>query len=117
LRTWFNEGIKVAGSSDGPVTPFNPWMGMWAAMTRRTEVSGEVLGDGERITRFEALRMYTMNGALATFDEGVKGSIEAGKYADMLVVDTDLIKCSDDEFKDTKVLTTYLSGKKVYEAS
>jgi hypothetical protein len=116
-RTWFNEGIKVAGSSDGPVTPFNPWMGMWAAMTRRTEVSGDVLGEDERITRFEALRMYTVNGATATFDEEIKGSIEAGKYADMLVVDTDLIKCSDDEFKDTKVLTTYLAGKKVYEAS
>lgn len=117
LRTLFDEAIPVAGSSDGPVTPFNPWMGIWAATTRKTEVSGEVLGEDQRITRLEALRMYTMNGAYATFDENVKGSIETGKYADMLVLDRDFLTCSDDDVKDTKVLATYLSGRKVYETS
>ena len=116
-RTWLDNGIKVAGSSDGPVTPFNPWMGIWAAMMRQTEVSGECLGENERITRQEALRMYTMNGAYATFDEAVKGSIEAGKYADMLIIDTDFLECPDNEIGNTKVLATYVSGKKVYEAS
>ncbi len=116
-RTWLDEGIAVAGSSDGPVTPFNPWMGIWAAMIRQTEVSCETLGEIERITRLEALRMYTMNGAYASFDEEVKGSIEAGKYADMLVIDTDFLECPDEDVKDIKVLATFVSGKKVYEAS
>jgi hypothetical protein len=115
-RTWFDEGITVAGSSDGPVTPFNPWVGIWAAVARRTELGDKVVGPYQRITREEALRMYTINGAYMTLEEDRKGSIEPGKLADVIILDRDILTCPEDEIKDTKVLTTYLDGRVVYHA-
>ncbi len=115
-RTWFDEGITAAGSSDGPVTPFNPWVGIWAAVARRTELGDKVVGPYQRITREEALRMYTINGAYMTLEEDRKGSIEPGKLADVIILDRDILTCPEDEIKDTKVLTTYLDGRVVYHA-
>jgi len=68
------------------------------------------------VTREEAIKMYTINSAYLSFEEEVKGSIESGKLADLIVVDRDILACPEDEIKETKVLWTLLGGKTVYKA-
>jgi len=74
------------------------------------------MGTEQKVTRKEAIKMYTLNGAYLTFEEDIKGSIEPGKLADMIIIDRDVMTCPEDDVKDTKVLTTYLGGKVVFEA-
>jgi hypothetical protein len=74
------------------------------------------MGTEQCITREEAIRLYTINGAYHTFEENIKGSIEPGKLADMIVIDRDILTCPLDDIRDTKVLRTILGGKTVYEA-
>jgi hypothetical protein len=69
------------------------------------------------VTREEAIRMYTINGARLTFEESLKGSLEPGKLADMVIIDRDILTCQEDDIRDTKVLRTFLGGKTVYKAS
>lgn len=116
LRAWIDNGIPVASGTDSPVTPYLPFPSMWASIARRTEVQGIQMGTEQRISREEAIRLYTINGAYQTFEEDRKGSIEAGKLADMIVIDRDILTCPEDDIRDTKVLYTILGGKTVYEA-
>jgi predicted amidohydrolase YtcJ len=122
LKSLFDAGVVIAGGSDHMVrrdsresiNPFNPFFGMWMAITRKT-VTGAVLGPEQRITREQALRMWTLNGAYLSFDEKVKGSIEPGKFADFVVISKDLPSCPIDEIKDIEALTTVVAGKTVYQ--
>jgi predicted amidohydrolase YtcJ len=107
----------VAAGTDSPVTPYPPFPSLWAAIARRTEVKGTQMGKEQRVTREEAIRMYTINGARLTFEESLKGSLEPGKLADMVIIDRDILTCQEDDIKDTKVLRTFLGGKTVYKAS
>jgi predicted amidohydrolase YtcJ len=115
-RAWIDNGILVASGTDSPVTPYRPFPSLWASITRRTEVKGTQMGTQQRITRQEAIRLYTINGAYHTFEENIKGSIEPGKLADMIIIDRDILACPMDEIKDTEVLMTFLGGKIVYKA-
>jgi hypothetical protein len=115
-RAWIDNGIVVASGTDSPVTPYLPFPSLWASIARRTEVRGTRMGTEQRINREEAIRLYTINGAYHTFEEDVKGSIEPGKIADMVVIDRNILTCPEDDIKDTKVLRTILGGKTVYEA-
>jgi hypothetical protein len=92
------------------INPFNPFLGMWMAITRRTQ-DGTVLGAGERVTREQALRMWTVNGAWMTFEEDVKGSIEPGKLADLVVISKNYLTCPEDEIKDIDALQTVVGGR------
>ena len=74
------------------------------------------MGTDQKVTREEAVRMYTEKGAYLTFEEDLKGTIEQGMLADMVVIDRDIMTCPEDDIKDTNVLTTYLGGKVVYSA-
>jgi len=114
-RAWLDHGIMTAAGTDSPVTPFYPFPCLWAALARRTEISNTVLGEDQRVTREEAIRMYTINGAYLTFEEDIKGSIELGKLADMIILDRDILTCPLDDIKDTVVLETILGGKTVYK--
>ena len=114
-RAWIDNGIMVAAGTDSPVTPYLPFPSLWAAIARRTEVRGTQMGTEQRVTREEAIRMYTINGAYLSFEEDVKGSIEVGKLADMIVIDRDILECPEDEIRDTRVLRTFLGGETVYE--
>jgi hypothetical protein len=115
-RAWIDNGIVVASGTDSPVTPYLPFPSLWASIARRTEVRGTRMGTEQRINREEAIRLYTINGAYHTFEEDVKGSIEPGKLADMVVIDRNILTCPEDDIKDTKVLRTILGGETVYEA-
>jgi predicted amidohydrolase YtcJ len=82
------KGVIVAGSSDAPVTPVGPMTGIYAAVTRRA-ASGQVLLPEERVTVPEALGLYTIGGAYASFEEKSKGTITPGKLADMVILSDD----------------------------
>ena len=121
LRALFEAGIVVAGGSDhmirfdsrNAINPYNPFFGMWMAITRKT-TDGGVLGADQAITREQALRMWTLNGAWLSFEEKMKGSIEAGKLADMVVISKDFLHCPVDEIKDIEALLTIVGGRVVY---
>jgi len=114
LRALFEAGIPAAAGSDAPVTDVNPYLGIYCAMTRRT-AGGAVVGPGQAVGFAEALRAYTYNGALASYEEAVKGSIEPGKLADLTVVEPDLGKVSPDELKDARAVLTMVGGDVVFE--
>ncbi|MEM2894178.1 MAG: amidohydrolase [Candidatus Bathyarchaeia archaeon] len=115
-RSWIDGGVLVASGTDSPVTPYHPFVSLWASIARRTEVKNLELGRGEGVTREEAIRMYTWNGAYASFMEGLTGSIEPGKLADLIIIDRDILTCPEDEIKDVRVLRTILGGRTVYKA-
>jgi predicted amidohydrolase YtcJ len=108
LKTLINEGIRVVGGSDCPMEPLSPLQGVQAAVTR--EFFPE-----ERISVDEALRMYTVNAAYASFEETVKGSIEEGKLADLTVLSGDPTAVPPSKIGDINVDVTIVGGKVVYQ--
>jgi predicted amidohydrolase YtcJ len=94
--------------------PWNPWLGIEVALTRRTE-PGLVLVPEERLTRAEALRLYTINNAFLNREEKDKGNLVAGKLADMIIIDRDYLTCPVETVSRIEVLTTIVGGKVVYE--
>ncbi len=121
LRTYIDAGVIVAGGSDHmtgfdknkAVNPYNPFLGMWIAVARKTN-RGKVIWPEERITRAEALKMWTVWPAYLQFSEKEKGSIEAGKLADLVVTDRDPLTCPEDQIKDTEPVMTVIGGKIAY---
>ena len=120
-KSLFDAGIVVAGGSDHMVkfdsreaiNPYNPFFGMWMAVTRRA-ADGAVYNPEQKITREQALSMWTLNAAYLSFDEDVKGSLEPGKYADFAVIDRDILTCPEDEIRAIEVLETVLGGETAY---
>ena len=115
IKSPLSSGLIVAGSSDSPVVPNNPLIGIYAAVTRRAE-SGQYLLPQECISVKEALAMYTTNAAYASFEEGIKGSITQGKLADMVVLSSDPFKSPPEQIKDIRVEMTIIGGRIVWEA-
>ncbi len=115
IKSFFNSGLVVAGSSDSPVVPDNPLVGMYAAIVRQAQ-SGQYILPRERISASQALAMYTINAAYASFEEGIKGSITPGKLADMVLLSGDPLKVPAEQVKEIKVEMTIIGGKVVWEA-
>jgi predicted amidohydrolase YtcJ len=115
IRSFLDGGLVVAASSDSPVAPDNPLVGIYAAVTRRAE-SGEELSPEEGISAEQALAMYTLNAAYASFEEDIKGSITPGKLADMVVLSDDPLKSPPEQLKDIRVEMTIIDGRVVWEA-
>ncbi len=107
-------GVPVAGSSDAPVTHHAPLFGMQQALTRAT-MDGQVCGPDERVDLTTAIRIHTINGAYASFEERLKGSIEPGKLADLVMLAEDLGRVPADRIRETGVLMTVVGGEVVYE--
>ena len=93
------------------VNPYNPFLGMATAITRRAKGYEGQLHPEEALSREQAIRFYTANNAYILFLDKEVGSLEAGKQADLIVLDRDLLTCPEDQIRDTKVLQTYLAGK------
>jgi predicted amidohydrolase YtcJ len=110
IKSFLDSGLVVAGSSDAPVVPDNPLMGIYAAVTRRAESGQEVLPE-EAVSLQQALEMYTTNAAYASFEENIKGSIAPGKLADMAVLSADPLKTPPEQIKDIKVEMTIIDGE------
>lgn len=123
LKSWWDAGLTIGGGSDHMVildsidatNPWNPWLGMWVALTRQTERGG-VLNPNERLSCEQAIRFYTINNAKLNFEESKKGSLEPGKFADLILIDRDVSKCAVDDVRSTKVRLTMVGGKIVWEA-
>ena len=114
-KSYLANGIVAGAGSDVPVTPLTPWWGIWAAVVRRELTTGEILAPEERLSIHEALTLYTRNGAYIGFEERSKGSLEAGKLADFIVVDRDVFTVPSDELKDVQVVMTFVGGEIGYK--
>jgi hypothetical protein len=113
LRSALSRGLRLTLHSDTPVTPVDPLLLVWAAVDRRTR-NGEVLGPQQRISVAEALRAVTLDAAWQNFEERDKGSIEAGKLADFVVLAENPVKVESRRLKDIAVLETIVGGETVY---
>ncbi len=114
IRTLLDHGINVAGSSDCPIVPPDPLIGINAAM-RRLTTTGDIVGGKEKIQPTAALQMYTLNAARATFEETIKGTITPGKLDSLVVLNADPTRLMADEFRNLQVDKTIIGGKVVWE--
>ena len=119
LKSLFDAGVTAGGGSDHmqkigslrSINPYNPFLAMYVAVSRRAKGYEGQLHPEEALTREQAIRFYTINNARLMFLEDRIGSLEAGKQADFVVIDRDLLTCPEDEIKDTRALATYLDGE------
>ncbi|WP_138420590.1 amidohydrolase [Aquibacillus sediminis] len=114
IRSFLDAGIMTAVGSDSPITSFNPLVGIWAAITRQTK-QGAVVGPEQKISVEEAIRLYTLNGAYASFEEEHKGSLEVGKLADLVVLNGDILSVPTEDIKEMQVDITLINGEIVYQ--
>jgi hypothetical protein len=114
IGSWLRNGLKIAASSDSPVVPLNPLIGIYAAVTRAAE-TGQVLSPNEGVSPLEALQMYTVGAAHASFEERIKGSITPGKLADLVVLSDDPSQASPEEIKEIEVRMTIIGGEVIWE--
>ena len=114
-------GVKIIGGSDHmlktdpntSINPYNPFLSIATMVTRKTK-NNHVFNAAERLSRHEALKMYTINNAHASFEEDIKGSIEVGKLADLVVLSEDILTCPDENIKDIFPILTLVGGKEVF---
>jgi len=113
-RSAIEMGITVAGNSDSPVSAAEPLLRIQSMVTRKT-AEGKVYGPEQRLCAEDAIRIWTMGSAYASFEQDIKGSIEVGKLADFVILSQDPTKVPPDTIKDIEVEKTYVGGKLAYE--
>ena len=111
FKSIIDAGIILAAGSDCPVEDPDPILGLHAMVTR------EGYGPQECVSINDALKTYTINGAYAAFEEDVKGSIEVGKLADLVMLNRNPLEISKDEIRDLEVVETIIRGKTIYKRS
>ncbi|MFD1706431.1 amidohydrolase [Siminovitchia sediminis] len=114
VKTLLDAGILVAGSSDSPVIPCSPLIGMYTAMSRES-IQGDKIVPQEGIPLYDAVKMYTINAAKAAFTDHEVGSIEIGKFADLTILPGGFMNYSAVEVKETEVEMTIIDGEIVYQ--
>jgi len=116
-KSLLNTGVRIAGGSDAPVESANPLWGIYAACTRQDHKGWPEGGwhPDQKVSRYEALKMFTIDAAYAGFEEKIKGSIEEGKLADIVVLSKDILNIPAKEILDTRVEMTIVGGKIVYQ--
>jgi len=112
-RSFIDYGVISTGATDYPPGPYEPLMGIQACVTR-TDRNGNLWGASQKITVEEALKLYTLNGAYASFEEDLKGSLEVGKLADIVVLGNDPTAVDPFTIKDIPVERTILGGRTVF---
>jgi len=115
FRTFLDAGIPACAGSDFYPGPFAPLMGIQGMVTR-TGWNGETWGANQRVTVDEAIRINTLNGAYASREEAIKGSITAGKLADFVVLAEDPHTVPPSKIKDIRIVRTVVGGDTKYEA-
>jgi len=115
FRTLLDAGIRAAAGSDFSPGPFAPLMGIQGMVTR-TGWDGTTWGANQRVTVDEAIRINTINGAYASKEETIKGSITAGKLADFVVLADDPHTVARDKIKDITIARTVVGGETVHQA-
>lgn len=118
-RRYIDEGFICTGGSDCPVEMYTPWPGIWGAVNRTDPLDNLPAGGwrpDQKVSKFEAACMYSKNMAYGNQMEKYLGTLEVGKFADMIVTDRDWLAGPDDDILNVKVLKTYLAGKEVYSA-
>lgn len=125
LKSLLEAGVVAGGGSDHmqkigslrSVNPYNPFLGMWVAVTRTTRWHDRPIHAGEALSREQMIRFYTINNAWLMRDEQHTGSLEQGKRADFCVIDRDLLACPVEQIRDTTVLETWLDGERIFQAN
>lgn len=113
-RKLLDSGALICNGTDAPVEDVDPIKCFYASVTRRLD-DGSFFYPDQAMTREEALRSYTLNGALASFQEKILGSITPGKLADFVVLSQNILTCPDNQILQTEVLMTFIGGKLVYK--
>lgn len=114
LRRLLDAGVHVSFATDN--VPISLWHPVWQAVARKSLYTGESIAPAQRLTREEALRCATAEGAWLSFEEGEKGSIEEGKLADFAVLSDDPLACPEEALRDIKSELTVVGGRVVHEA-
>lgn len=115
LRSFIDAGIRPTQASDYPPGPFEPMMALQSEVTR-TDWKGNIWGPKQKITVEEAIRVGTLHGAYASYEEDLKGSIEPGKLADLVVLGRDPFKVDPSELIKVPIERTMVAGKWVFES-
>jgi len=115
MRSFLDAGLRPTDSSDYTASPSNPMMWLQSQLTR-TDMWGKVWGANQRISLEEAIRCGTVNGAYASFEENLKGSVQPGQFADLVVLDQDPFKTDPSELVKIRVERTMVGGSWKYES-
>ena len=109
-QSFLKAGVVINNGTDVPVEDVDPIANFYSSVTRKTN-DGKEFYPAQKMTREQALHSYTLANAFAAFQEKDKGSLEVGKYADIVILSNNLMTCKDEEIKSTKVVTTIVGGK------
>ncbi len=114
-RSLLDAGAIIANGTDAPVEDVNPLESYYASVTRKRIDNGFEFFPEQVMTRYEALRSYTLDAAFAAFEDNIKGSIEEGKLADITILSQNLLDCSDEDILKAEVLFTIVGGEVKYQ--
>jgi len=115
-KALLNQSVTIVNGTDVPVEDINPIDNFYASVTRKRLDNGMEFFVENRMSRDQALKSYTIDAAFGAFEDDIKGSIEIGKYADITILDKNLITCDDLDIPDTKVVFTIVGGEILYES-
>lgn len=115
LKSYLDAGVITAIGSDSPVTHPDPMNGLYGALNRKDQNTGALVGERQKVDVLQAVRMFTYNGAYASFEEEIKGSLETGKLADLVILTENILTCPPEHIQQTKVQYTLVDGEIVYK--
>lgn len=114
MKSYADAGIITAIGSDAPITYPDPMNSLFGALNRMDQKTGDLVGTNQIVDVLQAVRMFTYNGAYSSFEEKIKGSLEPGKLADVVVLDQDLLTYPRERVREVKVNYTLVGGEVVY---
>ena len=113
VKAYLDAGVRVSTGTDSPVVPYQPFWTLYHFITRQT-ISAGVMGEDQRIDRQQALKLSTVENAYLNFEESVKGTIESGKLADLVVLSADFLTIPEEQIETMDVVMTMVGGKIVF---